>query len=169
MSHLELSPVTTLAETYASPAAGLGTATPHPLMGPDAWQPMHTGSSLSNPCPNRIGPAHREPIALLHLASCPDVSSHDVGGLHHCDSPRSSAFPLGSSQWPCWCLCAPHGYPRGCQARPQPDLDHSGPEFLLLLLTEPLFHIICSHSFPLSPPLSSALPEDPKYAPYSDR
>ena len=38
-SHLELAPATTLARTYADPAAGLGEAFLPPLMGTDAWQP----------------------------------------------------------------------------------------------------------------------------------
>ena len=42
MSHLELAPATTLARTYAIPAACPGTAAPPPLMGTDAWQPNCT-------------------------------------------------------------------------------------------------------------------------------
>ena len=38
-SHLEIAPATTLARTYAVPAAGLGEASLPPLMGTDAWQP----------------------------------------------------------------------------------------------------------------------------------
>ena len=38
-SHLDLTPATAMARTYAVPAAGPGTAATPLLMAPDAWQP----------------------------------------------------------------------------------------------------------------------------------
>ena len=38
-SHLDLTPATAMAGTYAVPAAGPGTAATTLLMTPDAWQP----------------------------------------------------------------------------------------------------------------------------------
>ena len=60
VSHLDLAPATTLARTYATPAASPGTEAPPPLMGSDAWQPKCTQAPVSLvpvlmrwPCPSR--------------------------------------------------------------------------------------------------------------------
>ena len=147
-SHVELVPTTGLAGTYVVPAAGLGTAALLPLMGPETWQPKGTQVPFSLVPVLTGGPAHSEPVALLHLAPCPDGSSHGGGGPHHCAHPDLQPVP-----WPAPSVHAGTSVLHldachGCRARPQPDLDCSGPEPLLLLLRQPLFPIISSHSFP---------------------
>ena len=159
---MELVPATGLAGTYVVPAAGLGTAALPPLMGPETWQPKGTQVPFSLVPVLTGGPAHREPVALLHLASCPDGSSHGGGGPHHCAHPDLQPVP-----WPAPSVHAGTSVLHlddchGCQARPQPDLDCSGPEPLLLLLRQPLFPIISSHSFPIIPTPLRCVPSGPQ-------
>lgn len=82
-----------MARTYATPAEFWGQK-PHPLCG--VLRPGtrgHTDSVFSNPRPDRGGPAHQGPVALLYLVSCPNGSSCGSGWLHHCAHPDFSLPP----------------------------------------------------------------------------